>query len=147
MKVLFKQMIQGYIGNADDLIFYWDPRLQRILARRKPKMRITQNNLKFAAISKNLMALNPSERYKDDLRTYAERTYNVPEFGGVRPQWNNLYLRIMYRMKDVLPGMDLATLTREIIVAGDLPCVTVKRAVEEGFLPQVRGWDALTAEM
>ncbi len=145
MKVIFKNLLHGYQGKADELVFYWDPRLQRILARRLPKVKINQHHLDFAATSRNLMSIRPSERYKDDLRTYAERTYNLPQFGGVRPLWNNLYMQVMYGLKAQNPDLDLQTISRAYIELHDLPCRSVARAVEAGLLPPVRGYEALDA--
>jgi len=147
MKVVFKQMVSGYTGSVDGIIFYWDPRLQRILARSKPKVRINQNHIDFGKIAKNLMGIKPAERYKDDLRTYAERTWKLPEFGGIRPLWNNLYLKIMYGMKKLDPSLDLETISRAQIQYHDLPCRTVRRAVEAGLLPPVRGYEELDSEL
>ena len=40
--------------------------------------------------------------------------------------------------------IDLATITREFIYANDLPCISVKRAVEAGLLVPVSGYEMLT---
>ncbi len=147
MKVTFKNLIGGYTGCVDGIIFYWDPRLQRMLARAKPHVRIKSHHVSFGLTSRALMALAPSSAYRNDLRSYAERSYSLPEFKGVRPIWNNLYLKIMYGLKRLYPDLDLQSLTREDIVAFDLPCRSAKRAIEAGLLPQVRDWQKLTAEM
>jgi hypothetical protein len=147
MKVVFKQMIGGYTGTVDGVIFYWDPRLQRILARSVPKVRITQNHIDFGNIARNLMGIGPTERYKDDLRTYAERTWKLPEFGGSRPNWNNLYMKVMYGLRKLDPSLDLKTLSRAYIQYHDLPGRTVRRAVEAGLLPEVRGYQELDSEL
>jgi hypothetical protein len=147
MKVVFKQMVSGYTGSVDGIIFYWDPRLQRILARSKPKVRINQNHIDFGKIAKNLMGIKPAERYKDDLRTYAERTWKLPEFGRIRPLWNNLYLKIMYGLKKLDPSLDLETISRAQIQYHDLPCRSVRRSVEAGLLPPVRGYEELDSEL
>ena len=147
MKVLFKHLLHGYLGRADDLIFYWDSRLQRVLARRMPKVKIGQHHLDFAATCRNLMAIHPSEDYKNDLRAYAERSYKLPEFGGVRPLWNNLYLKLMYALKTPYPELDLQTLSRAYIELHDLPCRSVVRAVDAGLLPPVRDYQSLDAEL
>jgi hypothetical protein len=144
MKVVFKNMINGYVGLADDLIFYYHPRLNRILARRKPVSRLTAHKVYFGNVSRNLMSLDPSQDYVNDLKTYAERTYNVPEFGGIRPLWNNLYMKLMYGLKALYPDIDLLNLTRATIYAVNMPCITVKRAVEAGLLPPVRNYEQLT---
>jgi hypothetical protein len=147
MKVTFKHMIGGFTGSIDELVYYYDSRLRRVLARRKPKVKISLRHLEFGETAKNLMRINPSEKYKDDLRAYAERTYNLPEFGGVRPLWNNLYMRIMFAMKKDDPSLDLLNITRAYIELHDLPCRTVQRAIDAGYLPEVRDWQSLTHEL
>lgn len=44
-------------------------------------------------------------------------------------------------------NINLVTLTREQIEIGDLPCRTVKQAVEAGFIPVVRDYEWLTHEL
>ena len=108
MKVRFKNNILSYTGKVDNLVFYWNQRLQR---------------------------------------TYAERTYNLPQFGGVRPLWNNLYMQIMYGLKALNPDLDLQTISRAYIELHDLPCRSVARAVDAGLLPPVRGYEELDSEL
>ncbi len=147
MKVLFKNMLSGYIGNADELVFYYDRRLGRILARRKPHRKPNAQNNAFGQIAKNLMGIKPSQAYKDDLISYSERCLHLGEFGGVRPIWNNLYMKIMYAMRDEYPNLDLLTLSREQIISLDLPCRTVGLSILAGYLPQVRNWQEFTGEI
>ncbi len=147
MKVTFKNLIGGYTGCVDGIIFYWDPRLQRMLARAKPRVRIKAHHVNFGNTSRALMALNPAPAFRNDLRSYAERSYSLPEFKGVRPIWNNLYLKIMYGLRRLYPDLDLQSLSRNDINTFDLPCRSVQRAVEAGLLPPVRDWQKLTAEM
>jgi hypothetical protein len=46
------------------------------------------------------------------------------------------------------PGcFDLATITREEIENDNLPCRTVKQAVEAGFIPLVRDYEWLTNQI
>ncbi len=147
MKVIFKHMVSGFIGNADDMIYYYDPRLGRVLARRKPRVKATARNYAFGNTIKNIMSIHPSPAYKDDLMSYAERCYNTPLFKGVRPLWNNLYMKIMFAMQKDYPGMDLNTLSRADIIDLALPCRTVSNAVAAGYLPEVRNWQELTAAL
>ncbi|MFO8145360.1 MAG: hypothetical protein R6T89_06515 [Candidatus Syntrophosphaera sp.] len=43
--------------------------------------------------------------------------------------------------------VDLKTITRDQVLSQDLPCRSVKAAVEDGLLPQVPGWDNLDHEI
>jgi hypothetical protein len=147
MKVFFKHMVSGYVGSADDMIYYYDPRVGRILARRNPHTKATEKNHAFGRTVQNLMDLKPSRFYIDDLLSYAERSYAAGMFNGMRPVWTNLYMKIMFAMARQDPHIDLLTLPRAEIVNQDLPCRSVARAVAAGLLPEVRNWHQLTAEM
>ncbi|NLM90621.1 MAG: hypothetical protein GX179_05475, partial [Candidatus Cloacimonetes bacterium] len=43
------------------------------------------------------------------------------------------------------PEIDLKTLTRQQIFADNLPCKSIKSAVEAGILPPVNGYERMTA--
>ena len=112
-----------------------------IIARRYVYPKLSEQNTKTGTITANLFSLNPSEGYKQDLREYI-RLYNATPQGEEKPlhAWNNLYLRLMHAMAKDDPTIDLRTLTREEIYARDLPCVSVKRAMEAGLLIEVNMW-------
>jgi hypothetical protein len=113
-----------------------------IVARRYVYPKLSEQNSKTGAITANLFNINPSEGYKQDLREYI-RLYNATPMGEEKPlrTWNNLYLKLMYAMAKADPTVDLRTLTREEIYTRDLPCITVKLAVEAGLLVKVFEWD------
>ena len=119
-----------------------------ITARRYVYPKLSEQNSKTGSITANLMRLNPSEGYKQDLREYI-RLYNATPAGEEKPirAWNNLYLRIMYAMAKADPTIDLRTLTREDIYTRDLPCISINRAVKEGLIVKVKKWEFLVAEV
>jgi hypothetical protein len=147
MKVLFKNLIGGYTGKADDMVIYYDRRLNKVIIRRKAKVHLTQRHNNFGKISKNLKALKPSLGYKDDFKTYTDLfmrlrvNYNQPV-----SNWYNLFLKMMYKLAE-LYGTDLLTITREQIETQALPCISVKTAVEAGLLPAVRDYQRLTSQL
>lgn len=61
--------------------------------------------------------------------------------------WANVYLLLMHNMAKAYPEIDLRTLTREEIYTRNLPCISVKRAVEAGLLPEVHNWQEMDAEL
>jgi hypothetical protein len=119
-----------------------------LIARRYVYPKLSEQNIKTGSITANLMRLNPSEGYKQDLRDYI-RHYNATPAGEEKPlrAWNNLYLKIMHALAKRDPGLDLRTLTREEIHGKDLSCISVKRAVEAGLLAQVDHWQDYVAEL
>jgi hypothetical protein len=46
-----------------------------------------------------------------------------------------------------MPEVDLRTISRETIYQNDLPCKSVKQAVEAGLLPVVKGYERMNAEI
>ncbi|HPI25495.1 MAG TPA: hypothetical protein PLO57_03445 [Candidatus Cloacimonadota bacterium] len=138
MEVVFKNMLKAYSGKCDGLVYYYNSRLGRVLCRKHVIPRQNTHNRRMAAISRNLKALNPSPEFRQDLKLYAALYQDAPLSG------QNVYIKLMYALARVY-GVDLATLTREQIGDQELPCATVKQAVDAGLLAPVQGYDRLTA--
>ena len=165
MKAFFRNMLQAYRGKCDGLVYYYNPRCNRVVVRPHVKPRPTDQTRRFGAVAGNLKALAPSEGFRGDLRAYVE-AFNRRSGAHRDPllNWYNAYMKLMYALASrwvAAPGggllpledfpegtpLDLATLTRGMIAEYDLPCVSVKRSVEAGLLPAVRGYQELTREM
>lgn len=144
MKTYFKNMLLGYTGTCDGLVYYFNRRLNRVIVRLWVKGRITPHHRRFGRISTNLKNLGLSEPYKRDLRIYAD-IFNsrAPREGPILQNWHNAFTQIMWNLVKATPGLDLETITREQIEAADLPCRSVKRAVEAGLLKAVPGYELL----
>jgi len=54
---------------------------------------------------------------------------------------------MMHQLAKSYPEIDLKTITRDYIYENDLPCISVKRAVEAGILPPVRDWELLDSPL
>jgi hypothetical protein len=143
MKVIFKNMIQAYSGKCDGLVYYYNRRLGRMCVREYVKQKPTAQHGRFAAISSNLKSLDLSDGYKQNLKDYTELylrrhdNHRLPV-----SNWYNVFMMLMYAMAKEL-GLDLATLTRNQIETEDLPCRTVKQAVEAGYIPAVLNYERL----
>jgi hypothetical protein len=61
--------------------------------------------------------------------------------------WQNVYLTLMYALAKQNPAVDLLTITREQITSDNLPCKSVKDAIEAGLLREVNGYENLTQEI
>jgi len=149
MKVLFKHLIAGYTGRMDDAVLYYNKYLNKVILRRLVKVKPGPHHDRFRAVTQNIYGLAPSQGYKDDLYRYAHelRKQKSHRYDGVLV-WNNLYSKIMYALAKAYPEtVDLATLTREQIVLGNLPCQTVKMAVEADLIPWVKGYEALINQL
>ncbi|MDP2172183.1 MAG: hypothetical protein Q8M98_02960 [Candidatus Cloacimonadaceae bacterium] len=148
MKVRFKNLVMGYTGKCDGLVYYWSPRLNRTLVRRHTPQRITAQNRRFSVVGKNLAALGLSIGYKSDLAVYVD-IFNNRAVNRDKQflNWYNAFTKLMYAQGKADPSLDLATITKDEIHAKDLPCKSVKTAVEAGFLAEVRDYQILKCEM
>lgn len=149
MKVLFKHLISGYTGKMDDAVIYYNKYLNKVIIRKLPKVKIGEHHNRFKRICQNIYALAPSDAYKDDIYHYSQalRKNKSHRYDGLLV-WNNLYSKIMFNMAKAMPlSVNLETLTRAEIETEDLPCRTIKQAVEANLIPYVKDYQTLTSPM
>ena len=145
MKAILKNMLLAYTGKCDGLVFYYNKRLDRVLARSLPQWKPNANNDGLSRVAHQLKALEVSEGYRRDLKTYTE-LYRARYGDSNCVGWYNLFNKLMWALsKDC--NIDLAGITREQIYSGDLHCVSVKRSVEAGLLPEVDGYERLDCSL
>jgi hypothetical protein len=146
MKVKFKNMLQGYIGKADDMIFYTNKRTGKFYARRSFTFKKHPAHSGFRTAQKQIYTISPSEEYKYNLLDYCQSYNELPQ-NGEKPlhSWCHVYNKLMWAMAKALPEtVDLKTITRAQITSQNLPCRTLKAAIEADLLPLVEGyqrWD------
>jgi hypothetical protein len=122
-----------YSGHCDGLVYYYSKRLNQMIAQHYVVPKESTQNRKIGAISRNLKALEPSEGYISDLKVYlALYSYQLHEKNFV--SWRNVFLTIMFALAKADDEVDLLTITREQIEADNLPCRSVKQALEAGLL-------------
>ena len=141
MKVMFKNLLKAYSGQVDGLVYYYDPRLQKVICRRHVIPRETAQNRNLSAVSKHLKELEPSEGYISDLKLYAA----LSRERGMVLNWRNVYLKMMYGLSRE-HGINLLELTRDDIYAQNLPVRSLRLAVEAGLLAPVVGYLRLDSE-
>lgn len=148
MKVNLTYGIGAYSGKLDGVVFCNYRREGLILARKYNYPTLNENNHKLGSTTSNLHRIKPSEGFKNDMRTYLGRYNALRENEGryVR-SWVNLYLKLMRDMAKRDISIDLQTLTRDDIYTRDLPCISIKRAVEAGLLPVVYDYSYLNREI
>lgn len=147
MKVSYKELLRTYRGKKGGMVYYYHPGVESYIAREYVKPRATENNRKAGAIMKNLKALNISDEYREDLNVYLKllRSHTKTRHFMRGNQWS-LFLKLMWSLAKIR-DIDLEFLTRETIENQDLPCRSVKKAVEAGLLPRVGGYEVLTREL
>ena len=171
MRAYFKNMIQAYRGTCDGLVYYYHPRLRRVLVRPWFKPRPCEATRRFGRISKNLKALNSSAGFRSDLSVYVDiHNRRSANEDIILQNWYNAFTKMMWALAARWAGipdgsggylwgplpdpppegtlrLDLETLTRDFVYEHALPCVTVKNAVEAGLLAPLKGYELLTREM
>lgn len=147
MKATVKEGIKGFSGKLDGAIYYYHPRLKRTLMRRAPKMPIQAKNIEYTTISRKIKAINPSDGYRNDFRNYLN--YLLEKDDSVRlPSWYSLFIKMLWAMQAKYPDtVDLKNISREQIFAQNLPCRSVKNAIEDGLLPEIPGYQYMDREI
>jgi hypothetical protein len=146
MKVQYKAMLHGYSGKMDDMIYYVDQKTGATLARKTFKFKDHPGQPSFRSAQKAIYAIKPSEFFKYNLMDYILAYNKLPD-NRFRPMvtWTNVYNKLMFAMQAAMPAqVDLKTITREQIITQNLPCITLKAAIEANLLPLVDGyarWD------
>ncbi len=144
MKVKMYQGRAPLSGKVGDLVYCYNRRSESMYARAYTYPTLTENHHKMGGTAKNLFKLKPSEDYKYDCRTYAYLYASARKNRGVKIwTWSNCYLHLMYAMAAANPELNLATLSKEEIYELDLPCISIKSAVEAGLLEIVKDYQKL----
>jgi hypothetical protein len=146
MKVKYNQRFKGYTGHADGMIYYFDKKSGTTLARKMFTFENHPGQPAFRSAHRQIYTIQPSKFYTYNLRDYIVEYNNLPE-NELKPMraWTNVFNKLMFAMQKALPEqVDLATITREQIYAQNLPCKTLKDAIDFGLLPKVKGYDKWT---
>lgn len=148
MKARLKVLLPGFTGNMDDVVIYYNSKLNKYIARRKVKPTFTPDNSIVKDIHAFRRRIRVSEAYLDDCREYI-RLFNQKfrRQGRALSTWPNVYMKLMRALKDQYPELDFKVLTREQVLERQLPCRTVAAAVEAGYLEKVPGYETLVAEL
>ncbi len=143
MKVTFCYGVKGYKGNVDGMIFYSDKRTKKTYGRREFTFDNHPGQPPFRNVQQQIYAIQPHEYYRGDLSTYVFYYNLLPENRDKRVRtWTNIYNKLMFNMQKAMPEtVNLKTITREQIYEQNLPCKTLKDAVEAGLLPMISGYE------
>jgi hypothetical protein len=143
MKVKFKNMLHGYTGKADEMIYYMDSRTGKVYARRQFELKNHPAHKPFRQAQQQIYQVKPSSEYQYNLHDYCLSYNQLPDYKD-KPifTWCQVYNKLMWAMQKTMPDkVDLKTITREQIYAQNLPCRTLKDAIDAGLLPAVEGYE------
>jgi hypothetical protein len=148
MKATLKVMLPGFTGNMDDVVIYYNSKLNKYIARRKVMPKFTPDNSIVKEIHAFRRRIRVSEAYLDDCREYI-RLFNQKfrRQGRAMSTWPNVYMKVMRAMQKQYPEVDFKKLTREEVIEWALPCRTIADAIRAGYLEQVPNFDKLRHEL
>jgi hypothetical protein len=144
MKAKLKIMLPGFTGNMNDVVIYYNSQLNKYIARKKVKPKFTPDNSIIKEIHAFRRRIAVTEAYIDDCREYI-RLFNQKfrRQGRAMSTWPNVYMKVMRATQKQHPEINWKTLTREAVLAQNLPCKSIADAVRAGFLEQVPGFENL----
>jgi len=148
MKAKLKVLLPGFTGNMDDVVIYYNAKLNKFIARKKVRPKFTPDNSIVKEIHAFRRRIVVSEAYLDDCREYI-RLFNQKfrRQGRALSTWPNVYMKVMRALKSHYPQLDFRILTREDIINQNLPCRAIAAAVEAGYLEKVPGYESLRNEI
>ena len=144
MKAYVKLMLPGFTGNMDDVVIYYNSHLNKYIARRKVIPKYTPSNEIIKEIFSFAKRIELSEGYLDDCREYIFQ-FNRKNRRQNRAMntWPNVFMKVMRATMKSYPDLDLKTLTREEIIAMNLPCRSIYESINAGYLEKVRDYNKL----
>ncbi|GAB1468734.1 hypothetical protein MASR2M64_14830 [Candidatus Cloacimonadota bacterium] len=146
MKATLKVMLPGFTGNMDDVVIYYNSKLNKYIARRKVKPKFTPDNSIVKEMHTFRRRIKVTDAYLDDCREYIKRfNSKYRKQGRAMSTWPNVFMKVMRATKKQYPELDFNTITREEVIAMQLPCLCIKDAVKAGYLEIVPHIDELNA--
>lgn len=150
MKVKFNYGIRTYSGTLDEMTFGSYQKDTVCIGRKYVTPRLTSQNTLMGTTLKNLASVyaDLSVGYLDELKIYAQKNViNVPK-GKLAPTTFAIWMKMMFLFHELDEGhIDLSTITySDLLTVGD-DILSIAAAVENGYLANVPGADALTSNM
>jgi len=141
MKVRLKWGLGSFSGYMDEAVFIHNRHTGLCYMRKyvHPERNPSADRMKL--VMANLKLIQPSLGYKRNFLDYTISYNELKENEHRHMQcWNNLYMKVLFAMQKTISGVDLATLTKQDIHDQNLPCISVKAAIEAGLLPVVKDY-------
>ena len=148
MKATFKYGIGDFTGKIDNAVFWAQKSKLESLMRKFTYPRITTHNKKIGEIAKNLGKFWHilSDGYKADLKTYTDRYYVQYGTEGLYDPARSPYAfwtHAIWSWAKDHDDVDLATLTMEDFAVTGTAIITVRNAIQNGYLRPIFKYDDL----
>ncbi len=145
MQVSFTNLLKAYSGKCDGLVYMYNRRLNKVIARRLSIFKPHAGTIRMGEVARNLKALGISADFRSDLKLYTEMfRFAYPDQSCYT--WMNAFSKLMWALAKAF-NIDLATISKADIIAQELPCITLQMAVDAGLLKPVEGYQRLNAGM
>jgi len=144
MKAYVKLTLPGFTGNMDDVVIYYNSHLNKYIARKKVIPKYTPSNEIIKEIFAFAKRIELSDGYLNDCREYIFQ-FNRKNRRQDRAMntWPNVFMKVMRATMKSYPDLDLKTLTREEIIAMNLPFRSIYESINAGYLEKVRDYNKL----
>lgn len=144
MKAKLKIMLPGFTGNMNDVVVYYNSHLNKYITRRKVKPTFVPSNKDMKEIFALARRIRITAGYKADCTEYIKRFNRINRrHGRALSTWPNVFLKLMRAQQKAMPALNYKTLTREQILAQQLPCRCISSAVEAGYLEPIPAYQEL----
>ena len=148
MKATFKYGIGAFTGKIDNAVFWSQKSQLASLMRKFTYPRITTHNKEIGSIAKNLGKFWHilSDGYKADLKTYTDRYYVQYGTEGLYDPARSPYAfwtHAIWSWAKDHDDVDLATLTMEDFAVTGTAIITVRNAIQNGYLRPIFKYDDL----
>lgn len=145
MKAKIKMLLPGFTGNMDDVVIYYNSKLNCYVTRRKVTPKKSVSTKRTSEIYKFAKRINLSQAWKDDCDAYI-RAYNAyyRKQGRALVSWPSVWMKMMSAQLKASPQLNISTLTREEVMEQNLPCRSISTAIDAGFLANVKDSDRFT---
>ena len=154
MKVKFKYGIASFSGTIESAVYYATPGGQASFMRKYVVPKPTTQNTTLGTNAKNLALFweGVSAGYKQEAKTYASLYFQQNQTPGddfqVVLSNFSTFIKMMYSFAEANVGtVTLDSVTYNDVVSLFSEITTIAGAIDEGFLPNVIGGDALTTAM
>ena len=146
MKAKLKALLPGFTGNMDDVVVYYNSKLNKMIVRRKVKPKRCVSTAHTTLIFALARRIGLSAAWHQDCQRYID-FYNAKnrKQGRALASWPAVWLKLMTAQTKARPDLDFAVLSRQELMQLDLPCLSIAGSVEAGFLEPVMGWQSLNA--
>lgn len=150
MKVKFRFGIKSYSGTLDELCYVNYEDRSVVIGRMLPENReVTAQNLSIGSKMVKIAEFysGVSDDFKSDLKAYAKKMYKLKAYSkGLAGNSYTTFIKMLWKASESIEDpIDLDSLSIDDLLLGSYSVIgSVKVAVENGFLPNVEGYEDYT---